>query len=90
MASGINSTFRQVGIATGIAALGAVFQARIESRTPGTLNGETLSSIPLDRVPPQARDAVHAGFVGALDDILLIAAIVAFAAAAGTVALVRT
>ena len=32
MASGINSTFRQVGIATGIAALGAVFQARIESR----------------------------------------------------------
>ena len=26
MASGINSTFRQVGIATGVAALGAVFQ----------------------------------------------------------------
>ena len=26
MASGINSTFRQVGIATGIAALGAIFQ----------------------------------------------------------------
>lgn len=32
MASGINTTFRQVGIATGIAALGAVFQARVESR----------------------------------------------------------
>jgi EmrB/QacA subfamily drug resistance transporter len=31
MASGINTTFRQVGIATGIAALGAVFQARVES-----------------------------------------------------------
>ena len=29
---GINSTFRQVGIATGVAALGAVFQARIESK----------------------------------------------------------
>jgi EmrB/QacA subfamily drug resistance transporter len=29
MASGINNTFRQVGIATGIAALGAVFQSRI-------------------------------------------------------------
>ncbi len=29
MASGINSTFRQVGIATGIAALGAVFQHQI-------------------------------------------------------------
>ena len=30
MASGINSTFRQVGIATGVAALGAVFQSRID------------------------------------------------------------
>jgi EmrB/QacA subfamily drug resistance transporter len=29
MASGINNTFRQVGIATGIAALGAIFQDRI-------------------------------------------------------------
>jgi predicted MFS family arabinose efflux permease len=31
MASGINNTFRQVGIATGIAALGAIFQNRITS-----------------------------------------------------------
>jgi predicted MFS family arabinose efflux permease len=29
MASGINNTFRQVGIATGIAALGAIFQSQI-------------------------------------------------------------
>ena len=28
---GINSTFRQIGIATGVAALGAIFQGRIES-----------------------------------------------------------
>jgi len=40
MASGINTTFRQVGIATGIAALGAVFQARVESKL-------------LDIAPPQ-------------------------------------
>ena len=32
MASGINTTFRQVGIATGIVALGAIFQARVESK----------------------------------------------------------
>ena len=32
MASGINSTFRQVGIATGIAAWGAVFQSAVDSR----------------------------------------------------------
>jgi EmrB/QacA subfamily drug resistance transporter len=42
----INNTFRQVGIAVGIAALGAVFQARIESKFgqllangPATLHG---------------------------------------------------
>jgi EmrB/QacA subfamily drug resistance transporter len=32
MASGINSTFRQVGIATGIAGLGAIFQSELSSR----------------------------------------------------------
>jgi EmrB/QacA subfamily drug resistance transporter len=37
----INNTFRQVGIAVGIAALGAVFQQRIESRL-----GELLASGP--------------------------------------------
>jgi hypothetical protein len=31
MASGTNNTFRQIGIATGIAALGAIFQSRIAS-----------------------------------------------------------
>jgi EmrB/QacA subfamily drug resistance transporter len=31
MASGINNTFRQIGIATGIAALGAIFQSTIAS-----------------------------------------------------------
>ena len=30
MASGTNNTFRQIGIATGIAALGAIFQSRID------------------------------------------------------------
>src|SRR5436305_752174 len=32
MASGINSTFRQVGIATGIAVLGAIFESQITSK----------------------------------------------------------
>jgi hypothetical protein len=32
MASGINNTFRQVGIATGIAVLGALFESRITSK----------------------------------------------------------
>jgi len=37
MASGINNTFRQVGIATGIAALGAVFQHAVTSKTLAAL-----------------------------------------------------
>src|SRR5438105_705034 len=37
MASGINNTFRQVGIATGIAGLGAVFQHAVTSNTLAAL-----------------------------------------------------
>jgi EmrB/QacA subfamily drug resistance transporter len=37
MASGINSTFRQVGIATGIAGLGAIFQHSVTNTTHTTL-----------------------------------------------------
>ncbi|HEY2141553.1 MAG TPA: MFS transporter [Solirubrobacteraceae bacterium] len=38
MASGINSTFRQVGIATGIAGLGAVFQHNVTAGTSAALS----------------------------------------------------
>jgi EmrB/QacA subfamily drug resistance transporter len=38
MASGINSTFRQVGIATGIAGLGAVFQHSVTKHTTAALH----------------------------------------------------
>lgn len=40
MASGINSTFRQVGIATGVAGLGAVFQSRISDQVTERLANE--------------------------------------------------
>src|SRR3954466_1005402 len=41
MASGINSTFRQVGIATGVAALGAIFSHHVSpgARGPAALDG---------------------------------------------------
>ena len=39
MASGISSTFRQVGIATGIAGLGAIFQSQITQRLTTALAG---------------------------------------------------
>ena len=38
MASGANNTFRQVGIATGIAVLGAVFQSQIVAHTTAALD----------------------------------------------------
>jgi hypothetical protein len=37
MASGINNTFRQVGIATGIAGLGAIFQHDVTQKTTAKL-----------------------------------------------------
>lgn len=51
MASGINSTFRQVGIASGIAALGAVFQHRVHelivqgtAGTPAAAHADQLAA----------------------------------------------
>jgi hypothetical protein len=43
MASGINSTFRQVGIATGIALLGTLFSTRLTSAVDALVNGTPLS-----------------------------------------------
>ena len=39
MASGINSTFRQIGIATGIAGLGAIFSHRVRTEILSLLSG---------------------------------------------------
>lgn len=40
MASGVNSTFRQVGIATGIAALGSIFSHQVADAVRGDLSGK--------------------------------------------------
>jgi EmrB/QacA subfamily drug resistance transporter len=92
MGSGINSTFRQVGIATGVAALGAVFQSQINSKLGELLPnapkglGEIVASggsraVAAAHLPPALHaKAVHASdvaFVSAFNSILLIGAIVA-------------
>ncbi|MGA2928015.1 MAG: MFS transporter [Solirubrobacteraceae bacterium] len=108
MASGINSTFRQVGIATGIAVLGAIFQSEISTRLgPGLAGtpaaGETGqiahavaaggAAAVLRQVAPgqraHAATAIHAAFAGAMNEILLVGAAVAFAGAALGLLLVR-
>jgi EmrB/QacA subfamily drug resistance transporter len=46
MASGINSTFRQVGIATGIAGLGAVFAHTVSTHIESALRGTPGVTVP--------------------------------------------
>jgi EmrB/QacA subfamily drug resistance transporter len=103
MGSGINTTFRQVGIATGVAALGAIFQSQVDSRLselmpnapPGL--GEIVSSggtkAALRVTPPaQHAEVAHAStvaFVSGFNDIILIAAILSFLGAALGFTLVR-
>jgi len=114
MASGINSTFRQVGIATGIAGLGTVFQTQILARTTNALNGSPLGQAvashggaalqgalvggnvhaAITALPSQAARAVllHAyrvGFSATLDRLMIIAAVIAFIGAVGSLILVR-
>jgi EmrB/QacA subfamily drug resistance transporter len=45
MASGMNSTFRQIGIATAVAALGSIFTAKLSGATPQTLNAHYASAL---------------------------------------------
>jgi EmrB/QacA subfamily drug resistance transporter len=44
MASGINATARQVGLAAGIAVLGAIFTARLRNTVAGQLHGTALAA----------------------------------------------
>jgi EmrB/QacA subfamily drug resistance transporter len=73
MASGINNTFRQIGIATGIAALGAIFASKVDPRA----------------FAPHPSAAARASFVSGLHDILLVGAVVAAVGAVLALALVR-
>jgi EmrB/QacA subfamily drug resistance transporter len=87
MASGINNTFRQVGIATGIAALGAIFQSDIASRLPDSAPSGAAEGIAsagpsvASGGGPQAVDAAREAFVGAFNELLLIGGIIALAGA---------
>jgi hypothetical protein len=108
MGSGINSTFRQVGIATGIAALGSIFTSAVRGQVSSGLHaahlggahaiataissGQTRQAIA--HAPPQARGIVgevaRAGFVAGLNEILLVAAVLAGAGAIAALLLIRS
>jgi EmrB/QacA subfamily drug resistance transporter len=110
MASGINSTFRQVGIATGIALLGTLFSSDVKDQVltrtaavPGlsargpqiagaVQSGQIGTVIP--RLPAPARQVAatitRTAFTTGLNRILLVAAIIAFAAGAVSLAAIRS
>jgi EmrB/QacA subfamily drug resistance transporter len=105
MGSGINTTFRQVGIATGVAGLGAVFQGEVDSklgelvpRAPDGLGeavasggSRAVSELPLSpALHAKAAHAADVAFVSGMNSIILIAAIVSFIGAALGFALVRS
>ena len=104
MASGINNTFRQLGIATGVAALGAVFQSQISSKlsqlapqAPGRFSDAVSSGgaqAAVQAAPPGSRaqlaTAANQAFISAFNEILLVGAAVAIAGAALGFALVRS
>ncbi|MCA1698772.1 MAG: MFS transporter, partial [Actinobacteria bacterium] len=100
VASGINDTFRQVGIATGVAALGALLLAQatdeIQQLLPGTSDdaarqlaeGASSGGLPAD-LPAAALSAAREGFVSGLNQILVIGAVIAMTGALLSLWLVR-
>jgi EmrB/QacA subfamily drug resistance transporter len=104
MASGINNTFRQVGIATGVAGLGAIFQSQISSKlselaptapagfADAVASGAIHSAV--QAAPPGAREqlttAANQAFISGFNEILLVGAVVALVGAVAGFALVRS
>jgi EmrB/QacA subfamily drug resistance transporter len=103
MASGINSTFRQVGIATGIAAWGAMFEQKVTSTflagapaahiDPNRLMGSITGFVSFGGAQDTGiRPVIHLAedaFTSGLNLILIAAAILSFVGAVLTGALVR-
>jgi EmrB/QacA subfamily drug resistance transporter len=110
MASGINSTFRQVGIATGIALLGTLFSSQVKSvvqakvaALPGLSHEGPQIALAvqsgkvgtlIQALPAQVRQTVatitRTAFTTGLNQILLVAAIIAFAAGVVSLAAIRS
>ncbi len=104
MASGINDTFRQVGIAVGIATWGALFLGRgaseVREAAAGTPAGvgsaprrlvEAASSGNLDQgsLPAGSIHAAREGFLAGLNEILLLGGLLALAGSVLALLLVR-
>ena len=103
MASGLNSTFRVVGVATGIAGLGAIFEHRIGERLAelgsgvpagfGDAVAAGAGQAALATAPSGARarlaEAADEAFIAALNDLLVVSAAVVLAGAVLSLVLIR-
>ncbi len=110
MLTGINNTFRQVGVATGIAVLGALLEHSVVVKMQDLLGngpnavaaisaqlGHAAASGRVEAafaaVPPVSRplvlDASHEAFVSALNELVLVSAVIAFVGAVIAGALIR-
>jgi predicted MFS family arabinose efflux permease len=103
MASGVNSTFRQVGIATGIAAWGALFTHIVNGKAgefaravggqvPKGQEGSFSDFISFGiykRLGDAALDPGRAAFLDGLNEILVIAGVVAVVGAVACMILIR-
>ena len=106
MASGVNATFRQVGIAAGIAALGAIFNASLQHNLDRA--AAVASSAPrivtlvrqgqvgqlLASLPPARRgevaEAIRGAFAAGLNDLFYVTAALALTGAGCALLLIRS
>ena len=90
MAAGINNTFRQLGIATGIAGLGALFQSWLVDRVPVSgVDGEALASGNPQVVGADNAPAFVSAYADALNDLFVVGVVVAAIGALAGYLLVR-
>jgi EmrB/QacA subfamily drug resistance transporter len=105
MASGVNTTFRQIGIAAGIAGLGSIFTSamlhHLAYASPLTSSAPRIAAMVrqgqvgqlLASLPPARRGevaaAIKASFAAGLNDLLYVTAALALAGAACALLLIR-
>jgi EmrB/QacA subfamily drug resistance transporter len=89
MASGINNTFRQVGVATGIAAMGALLEHLVSTNFSSRLPTELLATGAVDAIPGPRQHEYLTAYTGALDDLFLVGAVICLAGAILAAILVR-
>ena len=95
MASGFNNTCRLGGVTIGVAAMGAVFQSRIESKLGELLPhvphgaGAAVASSGTRGVPPQFAHAARAAFVAGLNEIIVVGAATVLVGTLAVLALIR-